>query len=260
MKVRVVLFLVAILLSSSIYHGYGQTGHRVIGQLAERYLSAQAKTEIKAILGNETLAEVSNYCDEQRSNPDHFWQKVAGPYHYMTIPDGETYHIGDAPEQGDAITALEMYTEQLKSSKSTLAERQLALKFIVHIIGDLHQPLHVGNGKDRGGNNTRLEFFYEPTNLHRVWDSGIIDKQTLSYTEWVDWLGTKITDKELNAWSSIEPLDWAKESQEIRMGIYPGKDKVSWSYNYQHLPTIKLRLSQGSVRLALYLNAVFDKS
>lgn len=255
---KIVLLTVALICSGHLL-AFGQTGHRVTGEIAERYLTDNARKEIKKILGNESLPEISTYADEQRSNPSEFWQKTASPWHYMTIPDGKDYHDDMAPEEGDAITALRMYTKQLKDPKSSPEHKALALKFIVHVIGDLHQPLHVGNGTDRGGNDFKVEFFWDRSNLHRVWDTGMINNQNLSYTEWTNWLVTKISAEDVKAWHSVDPLVWAKESQEIRMRIYPATEKINYRYQYDHLPTLKLRLQQAGVRIAHYLNAIFQE-
>lgn len=254
------LLIALVITIPTVTIGFGQTGHRVTGLLAERYLTEQAKKEIALLLGEQSLAEISTYCDEQRANSSKFWQVTSYPWHFMTIPDGKTYTDDMAPPEGDAITALKMFTAQLQDPTVDKETRALALKFIVHIIGDLHQPLHVGNGTDRGGNDVKVEFFRQPGNLHRVWDSGMIDSEKLSFTEWTNWLGRKITDEDVTTWSSIDPLVWARESQDIRMGIYPKDERLSWNYKYQHIDTVRLRLSQAGVRVGLYLNAVFAKS
>jgi hypothetical protein len=127
-------------------HAWGQTGHRVTGAIAEQYLTDDAKAAIKQLLPNESLAEASTYADEMRSNPGEFWQKEARPYHYVTVPKGKHYHDVGAPEEGDAFTALQKFSKIVKDETAPLEERQRALRFIVHIIGDLHQPLHAGNG------------------------------------------------------------------------------------------------------------------
>nr|WP_241664520.1 S1/P1 nuclease [Ningiella ruwaisensis] len=248
-----------LLTSSQFAHAWGQTGHRVTGKIAENYLSDQAKAAIEEILLNESLAEASTYPDEMRSNPDHFWQKVAGPYHYVTVPPGKTYAEVGAPEQGDSVSALESFTSTLRDPKASIEDKRLALRFAIHIIGDLHQPLHAGNGKDRGGNDVKLEFFREESNLHRVWDSGLLDQRDLSYTEWSDWLGSKITPEQAEAWMTTDPLVYIAESVAIRDKIYPEEDSLSWQYLYDHIDTATLRLQQGGVRIAAYLNEVFTQ-
>ena len=251
-------------LSAALFCGqvlaWGQTGHRVTGEIAEKYLTDNARTAITNLLGVETLAQASTWPDEMRSNPSHFWQKEAWRLHFTTVPDGKTYADVGAPEGGDAMTALSSSTGDLLDKDASVEEKQLALRFIVHIIGDLHQPLHVGNGTDKGGNDFKVEFFWDDSNLHRVWDSGMIDKEQLSFTEWTKWLNATITDKELKDWAQTDPEVWMAESQKIRMEIYPEVDTpISWTYKYQHLPTVKLRLKQAGVRIAHYLNEVYSK-
>jgi hypothetical protein len=240
-------------------HAWGQTGHRVTGAIAEQYLTDEAKAAIKQLLPNESLAEASTYADEMRSNPGEFWQKEARPYHYVTVPKGKHYHDVGAPEEGDAFTALQKFSKIVKDETAPLEERQRALRFIVHIIGDLHQPLHAGNGTDKGGNDVKLEFFWDDSNLHRVWDSGLIDRRQLSFTEWTQWLSEKITPEQAAAWSTIDPLVYIAESAAIRDTIYPETERLSWDYLYQHLPTATVRLQEGGVRIAAHLNDLFKQ-
>jgi hypothetical protein len=247
----------ASLTCSSYANAWGQTGHRVTGSIAEQYLTHQAKAAIAQILPNESLAEASTYADEMRSNPDQYWQKIAGPFHYVTVPVGKNYVEVGAPEQGDSYSALADFTKTLKDPTASPADKQLALRFAVHIIGDLHQPLHAGNGKDRGGNDVKLEFFREDSNLHRVWDSGLLDQRDLSYSEWSRWLSSKITPQQAQAWMTTDPLVYIEESAKIRDQIYPEGDELSWNYLYNHIDTATLRLQQGGVRIAAYLNDVF---
>lgn len=236
---------------------WGQTGHRVTGTIAEQHLTAKAKAKIKKILGTESLAEASTWADEMRSNPAEFWQKTASPYHYVSVPQGKTYPEVGAPDKGDSVTALKRFAAILADDESTLEQKQLALRFIVHIAGDLHQPLHAGNGTDRGGNDVKLTFFGEDSNLHRVWDTGLIERQNLSYTEMSNWLSKRITKKQAKEWKEADPQVWIAESAAIRDTIYPDSDRISWNYNYQHIDTVKTRLSQGGVRIAAYLNELF---
>lgn len=253
-------FPLALLLTSTFAHGWGQTGHRVTGALAEQWLSPAARAQVDAILGAETLARASTWPDEMRSSPHPFWQQTANPWHYVTVPPEQRYEDVQAPREGDAYTALRRFEETLRDREASLEVRQLALRFAVHIIGDLHQPLHVGNGRDRGGNQVRVRFFGEDSNLHRVWDSQIIDRQQLSYTEWMRWLSADIDGEQLRAWSSVDPQVWIDESATIRETIYPQGDDLSWEYGFEQLPVIRARLSQAGVRIAAWLNAVFAEA
>lgn len=239
--------------------GWGQTGHRITGAIAQTYLSPAAQAAVSELLPYESLAEASTYADEMRSNPSHFWQKQAGPWHYVTVPEGKAYSEAEIPEVGNAVTALENFASDLKNPNASREQKQLALRFIVHIIGDLHQPLHAGNGTDRGGNDVKVRFFWQDSNLHRVWDSEMLDRRQLSFSEWTEQLNRKITLEQLKAWHTTNPEDWIAESIAIRDTIYPeDANNMSWQYLYDHLPTAKQRLQQGGIRIALYLNEVFE--
>lgn len=249
------LFLLMTFLVTAVeLTAFGQIGHRVSGAIAEQYLTEQAAQKLARILDGESLAEASTYIDEMRSHPDEFWQKTASPYHYVTVPKGRHYSEIKPPKEGDAVTALNHYSSVLKNPKSSQSDKALAVKFIVHIIADLHQPLHAGNGTDRGGNDFKVEFFWEKSNLHRVWDSGLIDRQQLSYSEWTAWLKRTITTQKLTDWAAIDPNVWINESVAIRQSIYPESNKLSWDYQFKNLPIIKMRLQQAGVRIAFYLN------
>jgi hypothetical protein len=135
---------------------WGQTGHRVTGAIAEQNLSGLARARIRTILGDESLAEASTWPDEMRSDPAEFWQKTANPWHYVTVPRGRTYREVGPPPEGDAASALQRFAATLRDPNASREQKQLALRFTVHIIGDLHQPLHAGNATDRGGNDVKV--------------------------------------------------------------------------------------------------------
>lgn len=253
------LFLLALLALPSPALAWGQTGHRITGVIAEAHLSGLARARIRQILGDASLAEASTWPDEMRSDPSPFWQKTSTPWHYVTVPVGQTYADARAPEEGDAMTALRRFTGTLKDPKAPLADRQLALRFIVHIVGDLHQPLHAGKPGDRGGNDVRVTFFGEETNLHSVWDSGLIDRRQLSFTEYATWLSREIGPEDVVAWWSTDPATWIGESTTLRDTIYPADPKLSWSYAFQQTANVDRRLSMAGIRIAAYLNQVLGR-
>lgn len=237
---------------------WSATGHRVTGAIAERHLSGKARAAVKEILGNETLAEATTWADEMRSSPVKYWGTTAYPYHYVTVPKGKTYEAVGAPEEGDAVFAIEMFTAQLLDPESSLQQKQEALRFIVHAIGDLHQPLHSGNGTDRGGNDIKVKYFGKDTNLHSVWDRQMIASLELSYSEFTEFLDAKITPEQVKMWSEPNPKVWVAESIALRDTIYPEKTNLGYDYKFIHTPTVKKRLSMGGIRMATYLNKVFE--
>jgi hypothetical protein len=158
------------------------------------------------------------------------------------------------------VTALMMYSKLIKDPHSSFEVKKLALKFIIHIIGDLHQPFHTGISEDHGGNKIKLNLFWQDTTLHRIWDEDLIDHQLLSYSEWTDWLCKKLTDNQVKQWQITDPKVWIAEGVKLRLGLYPKKEKLSWNYQYQNLPIIKQRLQQSGIRIAFYLNELFKSS
>lgn len=248
----------ALLLQPMPAIAWGKTGHRVVGAIAGRHIHARARRAVRAILGTESLAEAANWPDFMRSSPDPVW-KSSGPYHYVTVPQGRTYDEVGAPPEGDAVTKLRDATATLRDPHSDRAARQAALRWVVHLVGDLHQPLHAGNGTDKGANDVKVTFFGQPSNLHSVWDSGLIDEQQLSYTEWTDWLDRRITPSLARQWRDIDPRTWIAESAALRDRIYPADPAIGYSYVFQHEPEVEQRLEQGGIRLAAYLDWVFAK-
>nr|XP_061809734.1 uncharacterized protein LOC133600729 [Nerophis lumbriciformis] len=253
----IALALCAALTFSGTVLAWGTTGHRVTGVVADQHLSGYARARISMILDGETLAQASTWADFMRSNPSEFWQKTASPWHYVTVPVGSDYADLEPPPQGDSVTAIKRFTATLKDPEASLKDQQLALRFIVHVIGDLHQPLHAGNGTDRGGNDFVVTYAGRRSNLHWVWDNGLIDKQKLSYTEWANWLTGDLTPAQVVEWWSTDPITWIDESAALRDGIYPEEPDLGFNYDYEHIDTVRTQLSKAGIRLAAYLNEVY---
>ena len=252
---------------------WGKTGHRVIAAIADEQLSGLARANIREILGGaESLDEAANWPDEMRSAPGTFWQTTATPWHYVTL-NGIIYD--HAPSEGDALEALGRFRATLQDPNASLADKQLALRFIVHLVGDLHQPLHVGKCCDRGGNDVKVKWFGRDLNLHAVWDSALVDEQQYSFTEYAAKLQRHTSSADVIAWWDINPRDWISESAQIRETLYPrlarpdpkkrlkkGEKPVpelSYSYVYKFTPVMERRLSQAGVRLAAYLNDIYAR-
>ncbi|HET6941239.1 MAG TPA: S1/P1 nuclease [Sphingomicrobium sp.] len=247
---------------------WGKTGHRVVAALAEAQLSGLAKAHVRELLGVESLDEAANWPDEMRSDPSPFWQKASGPLHYVTL-NGVVYD--HAPPEGDAIEALAKFSATLRNPNASLADKQLALRFIVHLVGDLHQPLHAGKCCDRGGNEVKVKWFGKDQNLHSVWDSSLVDDEQLSFTELAAKLQRHTSNEDVIRWWNVNPRDWVSESARIRDTVYPAmpakgatdKDgqpalpELSYSYVHKFSPVMEQRLKQAGVRLAAYLDAIY---
>ncbi len=259
------IFLLVSLFSFNA-HPWGDVGHRIVGEIAQRHLKGCARRQVKKLLEKpHSLALESNWADDIKSDPSYNW---ASPMHYVSIPDGQTYEDHNHPEP-NIIKAIREYTAILKNKKEEKAKRTEALKFLTHFVGDIHQPLHVGRVHDRGGNNIKLKWFGENTNLHAVWDSDIILSQHLYFTEYVNFIDIA-SKKEIKKLQDSNVLDWANESMALRESVY--KDVIDekgeltewvqqryWEYGYRfrHRETLNKRLREGGYRLAGLLNEVF---
>jgi hypothetical protein len=238
-------------LSAPEARAWGQTGHRAVGRIAERHLTPQAARAVSELLAPEQLTYVTTWADDIRSEPE--WSK-ADPWHWVTIGDGQTYDAAPKNSGGDVLEAIERFQKILGDPARPRTERAQALKWLSHLVGDLHQPLHVGRGDDRGGNEVLVLWFGEPSNLHSVWDSGIIDQTRLSFTELVEMLGSPAA-AEVREWQGSTPRAWAEESQALRAGVYDlGDRRLSYRYAHDRWPTVQRRLLQAGVRLAGELN------
>jgi len=247
------LWLASVWLASPAL-AWGPTGHRAVGRIAEHHLSAAAARGVAAILGSETLAEVATWPDEIRSDPS--WNR-AKPWHYISIDDGETYETTAKSPDGDVVEAIDRFSKVLKDPQADPTSKIQALKFLVHFVGDIHQPLHVGRRADQGGNSIRVSWFGENTNLHSVWDEKILEAEKLSFSEVAEFIDHP-TLEEVRTWQAATVTDWATESAAVRQQVYAiGDGKLSYTYQYVNIPLVKRRLVQAGVRLAGLLNSIF---
>lgn len=234
---------------------WGQIGHRATGHIAEQYLTEKAAAEVNRVLGNESLAEVSTWMDEVRSDGGYDYM---APWHYVTVPAGETYESAEKNPEGDIIWAIDKVVSELKEGGLTPKQEAENLKVLVHLVGDLHQPLHVGNGTDRGGNDVRLQWFWEESNLHRVWDSEMVDDKQLSFTELSRFINHP-TQEQIEEWQNSSVLEWAYESQALLPQVYdmPENKELGYEYAYKNWDTVEMRLLKAGVRMAGLINEIY---
>jgi hypothetical protein len=239
---------------------WGKTGHRIVGEIAQRNLDSSTLKAIKELAGDDDLSRLSTWPDEIRSDPK---MGYTTPWHYVSIPNGKSYFDQKRNKEGDLVEALYRFEDTLRDPKETKEHKLDALRFLIHMTGDLHQPLHVGLAEDRGGNSIRVKWFKSETNLHTVWDEELIDFEKLSFSEYSNYLNhfSKEDKKDLEKGSFI---DWAKESQDLRPKVYDfggvsESVSLSYEYNYKVKPIIELRLKQAGLRLAYVLNKIFNQ-
>jgi hypothetical protein len=279
------------LLAPAAALGWGPNGHRITAAVAEARLAPETRAAARGLLGGRSLAHRATWPDEVRSDPS--WN-CAAPFHFVTIPPGAPYPGAQAVAEGDAFQALVYYTDQLRDPYAGAEAKRIALIYVVHIVGDMHQPLHNGLGCDRGGNAVGVTFFDAPMNLHTVWDEAMIEQEGLSYSEFAGFL----LEGPEPAAGSASPVDWVRESQAHLPGAYScdvGKEgdgcacyagdcadglsafagcgtliealapetlgvapKLGYKYLFRNLPVARERLRLGGLRLAAHLDWALD--
>ena len=236
---------------------WGQTGHRVVGLIAENHLTIKAKDKINFLLDGNSLANVSTYADEIKSDKKY---NYISKWHYINIPLNKKFDEIEREKDGDIIYAINKCIEVLKDPKYNKKEKSFHLKLLVHFVGDIHQPMHLGVKDDRGGNDIKLFWFGSITNLHRLWDTQIIESHNMSYTELANDLPIFSTNKIEN--EANKPIDeWVEESRVYTRQIYlesPPNRKLGYEYRYKNLPVIKSQLYKAGIRLASILNKIFE--
>lgn len=233
--------------------GWGATGHRAISLIADQHLNKKARLAIEKILRGQPIAMTGSWMDEIRSDSSYDYAET---WHYVTIEDTETYEQSKKNPKGDIIEALERIIAALKSKKLSAKEEAEHLKMLIHLIGDIHQPLHVGRN-DQGGNSIKVTWFGSNSNLHRVWDSDMIDGSKLSYTELANAL-PKADAVKIKSLQSLSIRQIAFESTTFRPQIYAyGDGKLGYEYNYKNFNTVLEQIQKAGIRLAGMLNQIY---
>jgi hypothetical protein len=244
---------------------WGPHGHRIATRVAEVRLSPAARATIRDLLHEgDTLVDVCNWADQE----GHDAVPGSAPWHYVNVPLGATRYDARYCNGGDCVVARIKHFRSVLADRSTpRRERARALLFLVHLVEDVHQPLHVGDNHDRGGNLTQIQFFGAGTNLHRLWDSDLINEIDRNERAWVQRIAHLLTQENVRSWSQGSIEDWATESlldckkayefpagarQPIPSGTRLGAEYVAFAQ-----PILERRLAQAGVRLANELNSLF---
>lgn len=236
---------------------WGATGHRTVGAIAQEHLTKKAKKEIDKLLQGGSLDFVSTFGDDIKSDPKY---KKLNPWHYVNFPFDTNYEDSDKSKEGDIITGINYCITVLKDKNSSKEDRAFYLKFLVHLIGDLHQPMHVGKAEDKGGNDFQVRWFNKGTNLHRVWDSDMIESFNMSYTELAA-NKKDLSKPQIKAIQNGTVLDWTYETQQLAKKAYSSAEigeKLGYKYSYDHFETVRTQLQKAGIRLAQLLNDIYN--
>ena len=238
----------------------GNDGHKIVAIIAEKHLTDSARSEARRLLGNSSLESIATFADDVRNSRPETKQ-----FHFVDIPLTETTYDPardcQASTNGDCvIAAIERFRTTLADRTRSDADRAEALKFIVHLVGDMHQPLHCADrNNDRGGNAVKLTFLRKKSNLHAVWDSGIIREADLSNVEFADELEAAIVAREIDGIQRGTPITWANEAHKLaRTNAYklvPKSGAILGVAYYNHnFAVVDSQLTKAGLRLAKVLN------
>lgn len=250
--------IVLMLLSVQSAFGWGQKGHDIIANLADRHLTTKARKAVNNALENRSMVYYASWMDNIRNMPEYEMTKT---WHYGNVDEGETYESMKKEPKGDVLTALNMVVETLKDHKNISdSVETLYVRFIIHLVGDMHCPMHAGRLSDRGGNSFTIRWFGKTTNLHSVWDTAFIESsRKWSYTEWADNIDyvSKYTRQNL---SEGTPYEWFMETVAIAKQLYAGVEEggnYSWDYMFDNFHILESQLRNAGYRLASLLNEIY---
>lgn len=246
-------------LTSIAGFGWGQKGHDTVTCIAENNLTEYTKSAIDSLLDGKSIIYYANWLDNASHTPAYAYSKT---WHYKNIDADQTFRSAPLLKEGDVVRAIYMQVDSLNNPSTSFEGKQLALKILVHLVGDLHQPMHLGHASDLGGNRWYVKFFGNKTNLHSAWDSRILENgHKWSYTEWsaqIDRGNKELTEEIL---TNSNPENWANQTYEICKQIYaktPVNTDIRFDYVAEWTPVIEKQLLSGGIRLADLLNSIFD--
>ena len=251
-----VLITVFIVANHGLVFAWGAQCQKVIGYIAELNLSPEAKKYIVKEFNINNLADVAIWADIIRKK-----RKNERPWHYTNIKEGEWVYVRerDCPDSNCLVEKIKIFSKIVSDNHTLFIERRDALKYLVHFVGDVHQPLHLGNLKDRGGGRIRLFNSGKNVSLHYLWDGGLIDWEKENLVEYAAHLNSRVLDSEKSEWLSPKINEWANESRSLALKYAYSLEegKLSKKYIKRGIEILNQRMVQAGVRLAGLLNQLF---
>ena len=225
---------------------------------SQNNLSKRALKRVEAILDGKSMVYVANWLDNASHTPEYAYTKT---WHYVNVEPSEgSYAESQREPKGDVVTAVNSIVERLKSGELTREEERTELMMLIHLVGDMHCPMHAGRKSDRGGNGTKVKYFGSQKKLHTVWDSEIVESaHRWSYSEWQEQID-RATPIEVHQMAYGTPNDWIEESVILANDIYESSttgENLSYDYVAKYAPIIEQQLLKGGIRLAKLLEEIY---
>ena len=237
--------------------GWGSKGHNVIASIAESHLNNKTKREVRKLLKGRTMVYHSTWMDDIRNDSVYAYTRT---WHYANVDKDKTYKTQEKDPNGDVVTATILSINQLKNKNLPDSVRSMHLKLLIHLIGDMHCPMHAGRATDRGGNDYQIIWKRGNTNLHRLWDDLIVDAaKNWSWIEWTAYVDITMNNKQRKAIEAGDPLDWFNETVVLAKDVYkntPENKTIPQSYIRKYTPVVEEQFLKAGYRLAGLLNKV----
>jgi hypothetical protein len=255
MKRRLAAFVLfsTLFCTSQQSFAWGKKGHELVAEIAFHFMDDSTKAIVKQYLGNLSIEEAANWMDDEKSNSYYNYMRT---WHYVNVEKGDTYKPS---KERDIITVLHSAILELKNYKN-LSKKDVKrdLLLIFHLVGDLHQPLHVGYGSDRGGNSVEITSPVVSGNLHGVWDSQIIDSKGVTLDSCLSLYAAYNTEA-IKQIQKISVLTWMNQSRSYLDTVYSFENNVlTPQYIDQNVAVVKTQLLLGGLRLASILTEAFN--
>lgn len=239
--------------------GWGQKGHDTVAAIAEKHFTPVTAAAVTDLLDGHSPVYYANWLDNASHTPEYAYSKT---WHYKNIDADQTYESAPDIPEGNVEKAIYEQTAVLMDPDSGREQKNLALKMVIHLVGDIHQPMHMGHASDLGGNRHNVKYFRSSSNLHSVWDSKLPESaHNWSYTEWVEQIDRATHEMADEILAGGTPATWGKETYEIARKVYdatPIDTNITYDYISDWTPTIEQQFLRGGLRLADLLNAIFD--
>ena len=226
--------------------------------IAEKHLDANVLAHVEKILGNHSLVYYSNWLDNASHTDKFAYTKT---WHYKNIDVDESYDNARLNPKGDVVRAITDIANSLKEGNLAPEKEKFHLMTLIHLMGDLHQPMHLGHADDRGGNKHNVIFFNRNSNLHSVWDNALQSAHKWSYAEWQREID-RINESSFEAITAGSVDDWGRDTWKVAEKVYVGTPagcKISYDYVAEWTPVIEQQFLKGGCRLAALLNSIYGK-
>ena len=255
---RRILTLIMAVLIPAMSFAWGAKGHDIVAYVAEQNMSKRALRKVEQVLGGHSMVYVANWMDNASHTEKYAYTKT---WHYVNVdPEEGSYRNAAKESKGDVVTAIDNIVTNLKSGELAPAEERAQLMMLIHLVGDMHCPMHAGHKNDRGGNGTKVKYFGAQKKLHSVWDSEIIESaHRWSHSEWQRQID-RVSKREKRSIIQGEPAVWIEECVALAADVYERSttgDNLSYDYVAYYAPILEAQLLKAGVRLASILEEIY---